>query len=234
MTSDCQKYFIVDGRHVGDYEGMWRDCPDPWRIEELGLRLDMRAALLLLEPPPDGGPGRAAGAPKTPLSVLDAGAGSGLFTLELAKRLAELGHEPRLVVSDIAPAALARAGPRLAAALPDLDFHLAPFDLRRLGEAGCPWPDGSFDLIVLAQVLWGLIEGIDSLFPALARKLARGGRLLMSQHFPLPGRQSYAADVADGPAKIQAMAAAAGLDLLHTLETDRGTNHHWAALWNLS
>ncbi|MDR2612608.1 MAG: hypothetical protein LBG06_07250, partial [Deltaproteobacteria bacterium] len=69
-------YFISGGRHVGDYEGMYRDCEDPWRIEELGLRLDMKAALLLLEafPPAGRGPGGA-------LRALDAGAGAGLFSL---------------------------------------------------------------------------------------------------------------------------------------------------------
>ena len=46
--NDYRKYVILDGRHVGDYEGAWRHCPDPWRIEELGVRLDMSAALLLL------------------------------------------------------------------------------------------------------------------------------------------------------------------------------------------
>jgi SAM-dependent methyltransferase len=223
MTSECRKYFIVDGRHVGDYEGMWSACPDPWRIEELGVRLDMRAALLLLDDLPPG-----------LRRVLDAGAGSGLFTLELAKKLLPLSPDLLLTVSDIAPSALARAGPRLAAALPGLGFELAAFDLRLLGSASSPWPDGHFDLIVLAQVLWGLIENIGGLFPSLARKLAPGGRLLMSQHFLRPGEQTYAAGVVDGPAEVEALAGAAGFSLLHTLETDRGVNHHWAALWKPS
>jgi SAM-dependent methyltransferase len=220
--NDYHKYVIRDGRHVGDYETMWRECPDPWRIEELGVRLDMSAALLLL--------GRIPAVE----NVLDGGAGSGLFTLEAARRLKEKFPSFSLVVSDISPTALAKAETRLREASLGLDLHFQPFDLRLLGSPKCPWPDNCFDLVILAQILWGVAENLETLFHSLSRKLAPGGHLLMSQHFFQPGLQKYAADKITGPEKLVELARKAGFELRHTLETDRLANHHWAGLWTSS
>ncbi|MDR2456001.1 MAG: class I SAM-dependent methyltransferase [Deltaproteobacteria bacterium] len=217
--NDYHKYVIQDGRHIGDYETMWRECPDPWRIEELGVRLDMLAALLLL--------GRVPAVEK----VLDGGAGSGLFTLEAARRLKERSPGFTLVVSDISPAALAKAETRLREADLGLSLHFRPFDLRLLGSRQCPWPANSFDLIILAQVLWGVADFLEGLFPALGQMLAPGGHLLMSQHFFQPGLQKYAADKVTCPERLIELAGEAGFELRHSLETDRHVNHHWAGLW---
>jgi SAM-dependent methyltransferase len=220
--NDYHKYVIMDGRHVGDYETMWRECPDPWKIEALGVRLDMSAALLLLDMVP------------AVERVLDGGAGSGLFTLEAARRLKERSPAFSLVVSDISPTALAKAAARLRKGSLGLDLHFQPFDLRELGGPGCPWPENRFDLIILAQVLWGVADSLESLFPSLGRKLAPGGHLLLSQHFFQPGTQKYAADKITGPEKLIELAGKAGFELHHSLETDRHANHHWAGLWTSS
>lgn len=220
--NDYNKYVIQNGRHIGEYESMWQNCPDPWHIEELGVRLDMSAALLLL------------GRVPVVESVLDGGSGSGLFTLEAARRLKERSSSFSLVVSDISPTALAKAKIRLQEADLGLNLQFQPFDLRRLGAPECPWPDNGFDLVILAQVLWGVADNLEGLFPALSRKLAPGGHLLMSQHFFQPGIQRYAADKVTCPERLVELSAEAGFELQHTLETDRLSNHHWAGLWTSS
>ncbi|MDR2300985.1 MAG: class I SAM-dependent methyltransferase [Deltaproteobacteria bacterium] len=229
--NDYHKYFIVDGKHVGDYESMYRFCPDPWRIEELGLRLDMKAALLLVD-----------SLPLAPLRVLDAGAGAGLLSLELIRLLGKTRPGSDVILSDISETALGLAKKRIEKALgpkplgnggpEDLGVKVtaAPFDLRQIGKANCPWPDGTFDLVFLAQTLWGLVENLEGLFPGLRFKLKTPGHLIISQHFPGPDHQSYAAFV--DPALVSKLAKDAGFKLLHTLETDRMVNHHWAALWS--
>ncbi|MDR2725201.1 MAG: class I SAM-dependent methyltransferase [Candidatus Adiutrix sp.] len=212
MGPDYHDYFLVDGRHIGRYEEMYRDCADPWHIEELGFRLDMRAALLLLE----GRLGRVR-------RFLDIGAGLGLFSGLLAETVWRADPEARGLVTDISPTAVARTGRRLAD--PRLEFQTA--------DARAPdplWPDQSFDLIVLAQVLWGLLENLDGALAGLARLLPPGGLMLISQHFPGPGRQSYGADLIAAPEDLAARLSASGLDILDTLETNRAVNHHWAAL----
>ena len=100
-SADYRDYFIVDGRHVGDYEGMYLNAEDPWSIEKLGVRLDMRAALLLLD-----------SLPEPPARALDLGAGAGLFSLEIWRALLKRNPGASLVLSDVSPAALALAETR--------------------------------------------------------------------------------------------------------------------------
>ncbi|MDR2442121.1 MAG: class I SAM-dependent methyltransferase [Deltaproteobacteria bacterium] len=218
--NDYGRFFIVDGRHVGDYEAMYQNCPDPWWIEKLGLRLDMRAALLLLDL-----------CPKPLTKILDAGAGTGLFSLEIARVIEKNSPGCQIILSDISPTALSNAQKRLTEAKLNINFEYISFDLRQIDSPKCPWPDGTFQVIILAQVLWGLLENITGLFNALAAKLVKGGYLLMSQHFLKPMEQKYGADIINSPAQVENLASSAGLTLVHTLETDRGFNHHWAALW---
>ncbi|MDR1041497.1 MAG: class I SAM-dependent methyltransferase [Deltaproteobacteria bacterium] len=235
-------YFIRDGIHVGDYEGMYRDCEDPWRIEELGIRLDMRAALLLLKayPPEAGGPGGE-------LRALDAGAGAGLFSLALFRALAEGFGRVELALNDVSPTALSKAEERFRAAGAPLPA-LVPYDLRLLvghpaggvshGPGGAPspplasWPfaPGSLDLVVLAQSLWGVVLELDGVLCAFRRLLAPGGALLVSQHFPGEARQLFGREVT-GPEDFSRHLRRAGFALLAELETDRASNHHWGAMW---
>ncbi|MDL2260333.1 class I SAM-dependent methyltransferase [Deltaproteobacteria bacterium OttesenSCG-928-K17] len=211
--ADYHDYFIKDGRHIGRYEDMYRDCPDPWRIEELGPRLDMRAAALLLA-----GRGRAVG------SFLDIGAGLGLFTKILTEALWAENPEITGVVTDISATAVARAEARLA----DPRLRFQALDVRNLGAASLP--EKQFDLVVMAQVLWGIVEDIDSVLAAVAALLSPGGLLLFSQHFPGAERQTYGADIICRPEDLAARLTAAGFTVSRTLETDRAFNHHWAAL----
>ena len=214
MTPDYHDYFIAAGRHVGRYEEMYQNCPDPWRIEELGVRLDMRAALLLLE-------GRL-----TPVRrFLDVGAGLGLFTGLLAETIWRVNPEARGVVTDIAPSAVDLARRRLADAR--LTFQTA--DAREL-EREPLWPPGGFDLVVLAQALWGLLENLGGALAALTALLPPGGLMLVSQHFPGADRQGYGAEVVASPEDLAGYLQASGLEILATLETNRAVNHHWAAL----
>ncbi|MDR1044272.1 MAG: class I SAM-dependent methyltransferase [Candidatus Adiutrix sp.] len=214
MKPDCHDYFIKDGRHLGLYEEMYLICPDPWRIEELGPRLDMRAALLLLN-----------GREKSVRRFLDIGAGLGLFTSLLTQCLWRSNPEARGLVTDIAPSAVARAQQRLAD--PRLEF--AALDIRTLADKP-RFPPENFDLLVLAQVLWGLLEDLPRTLAALADLLPAGGLMLISQHFFPPGRQAYGAETVAGPEELISFLKPAGLEILETIECNRAVNHHWAAL----
>ena len=212
MEPDCHDYFLVDGQHIGRYEDMYRNCADPWRIEEMGPRLDMLAALLLLE-----------GRLDRVRRFLDIGAGLGLFSRLLAQAVWRVNPEARGLVTDIAPSAVSRASLRLA----DTRLAFQAFDARSPDPS---WPAQSFDLVVMAQVLWGLLENLGGALAGLARLLPPGGLFLVSQHFPGPGRQSYGADLVAAPEDLAARLDLAGLEILDTLETNRAVNHHWAAL----
>jgi SAM-dependent methyltransferase len=236
---------------VGDYEGMYRDCPDPWRIEELGLRLDMRAALLLLDsfPPVARGQGGA-------VRALDAGAGAGLFSLEVYEALNRRYPAVEMTLNDISPTALAKARARFVANA-ILPPEILAYDLRRLAgnpasgspaasvspaaspAPAAPPPSGplppifspdALDLIVLAQGLWGIVDGLAGVMRAFRRALGEAGTLLVSQHFPGLENQSWGREVA-APADMADVLRGASFELIAELETGRSVNHHWGSLW---
>lgn len=214
MERDYHQYFIKDGRHVGRYEEMYLNCSDPWHIESLGVRLDMRAALLLLA-------GRGGAINR----FLDLGAGLGLFTGLLTEALWRENPASRGTVTDISSSAVGRAAQRLAD--PRLDF--LALDARSLPESPAFSPE-TFDLVVMAQLLWGLLENLDDVLAAVAGLLKPEGLLLVSQHFPGVECQTYGADIVASPEDLTRRLERAGLEIVNTLETNRAANHHWAAL----
>lgn len=214
MEKDYHGYFIKDGRHIGRYEEMYQNCPDPWNIEKLGLRLDMRAAALLLN-----------GYEKRVGRFLDVGAGLGLFTDFLTQSIWRENPAARGLVTDISPEAVRRTAARLTD--PRLEFRV--IDVRTLADQPVLSPDG-FDLVVLAQVLWSLMENLPVTLSALGGLLPPGGLMLISQHFPGTERQSYARDIVSSPEDLVGYLRVAGLTVISTLETNRLVNHHWAAL----
>lgn len=240
LSNDYEKYFIVNDAHVGEYEAMYRNCRDPWRIEELGFRLDMKAALLLLD--------YCHGPIKR---VLDAGAGNGLFTERLVARLWRDYPQSFVTVSDISTTALTLAAERLSGpssrprpesssgerrpepAPPPSGSRLdyVAFDLRWANSDLCPWPANHFDLIVLAQVIWGLLENLSQCLEGLARLTRPGGYLLLTQHFLQPGTQKYGLGLVETPDDLSLFTRQAGYNLLESVEINRKSNYHWASLW---
>jgi SAM-dependent methyltransferase len=248
-NNNYQDYFIKDGVHVGDYEAMYRNSSDPWNIERLGLRLDMKAALLLL----DYLPGR-------PRRVLDLGAGAGLFSLELYKVLTRSYGDVTLFLADLSETALGLArerfslelGPSRVPVTVKLDIRKLPDLLKGSPEAGEASPEGSpegnpdpdplpdpgikllipasFKLVVLCQTLWGIMENLKGALEGVKALLAPEGALLISQHFPGEERQIYGRSVT-GPKDLSLILTDLGFTLIHSLETDRETNSHWGSLW---
>jgi SAM-dependent methyltransferase len=240
LSNDYEKYFIVKDDHIGEYEAMYRNCRDPWRVEELGFRLDMKAALLLLDQ--DLGQVNR---------VLDAGAGNGLFTERVIKKIWVDNPQCQLTVSDISTTALTIAAERLSGPAssfrPDLKklerrsepappptgsrINYVAFDLRWANSELCPWPENYFDLIILAQCVWGLLENLCQCLQGLARLTRPGGRLLVTQHFFQPGQQQYGLGLVENPEDLSLFLRQAGYRPLETLETNRHVNYHWASLW---
>jgi SAM-dependent methyltransferase len=235
QSNDYEKYFIVNGVHIGEYEAMYRNCRDPWNIETMGVRLDMLSALLLLN---------YCQGPM--IRALDAGAGNGLFTEQVVKHLWEKNHNCAVTVSDISTTALTIAAERLSGPFshirpdPKLDpvppargtrLDYVAFDLRWANSELCPWPDDHFDLIVLSQVVWGLLENLGQSLSGLAKLTRPGGYLLITQHFFQPGQQQYGLGLVENPDDLSLFVLQAGYRLIHSLETDRESNYHWASLW---
>jgi SAM-dependent methyltransferase len=255
LSDNYKDYFIKDGQHIGDYDAMYRNCPDPWNIEALGLRLDMSAALILLD-----------FYQENIEKVLDLGCGAGFFSLELIKKLSSKSENIWFVLSDISPFALKLAEQKLRSycrklldangkeessfpkkkkakedASDDLSFtavlgkpevDFLPLDLRTLSQNN-PFAGKDFDLVVLAQVLWGILETLESSLSEIKMALRRGGALLISQHFPGEA-QKYGRDIVKSPEDLKIYLKKVGFTEIHSLESDRDINHHYGGLWRSS
>ena len=212
MTNNYQDYFIKDGQHIGQYEEMYQKCRDPWNIDSLGFRLDMQAALLLL-----GHRLRKCN------HVLDAACGAGLFTEFLARKVWQVNEEASITGIDISETAISLAKKRM----PGSRFK---FEVADLNYPLNFWAEGSFDLIVMGQSLWCILENLPRVMDDFHRLLSANGLLLITQHFPQPEQQSYGKEIVSCPEDLVKFITQAHLEILDTLETNRLTNHHWAVV----
>jgi len=207
-SRDYHDYFIKDGRFIGAFEEMYQNVEDPWHIDALGRRLDMDAALTLI---------RHSGRKFD--RVLDVGCGKGLFTALLAE---ETGA--KIFACDVSLTAVREAGRRCS----DSRIKFFVFDLEQIEDL--PFPNGFFDLIVMAQTIWCVLPSLSKILRFLRTYLNRPGDLLISQHFLKPGEQKYGRDILSGPEDLLRMLEEAGFQIEATLETNRFVNHHLALL----
>lgn len=206
---DYHDYFIKNGVHVGRYEDMYKEVDDPWHIDRLGRRLDMDAALLIITLA-----SRELGRPFG--RILDLGCGKGFFT----NLIHEQWPQAQVWASDISQTAVDEAQKRY----PGIEFFA--FDAMKADELD--FEPGFFDLIVIAQTLWCVLEGIDHVLGSLQIILAEAGALVISQNFLQPGAQSYGNEVMETPDDLYAILKRNGYRIKDTLETNRATNHHLA------
>ncbi|MBU2548869.1 MAG: class I SAM-dependent methyltransferase, partial [Proteobacteria bacterium] len=201
-------YFIKDGRFIGRFEEMYQNVEDPWHIESLGRRLDMDAALLLI---------RRQARPFE--RTLDLGCGKGFFSGLLAQVTGG-----RVFACDVSSSAVDQA--RRLRSAPNLEFFA--FDLNRIETM--PFGRRHFDLIVMAQTIWCVLDRLPDILAGFRDLLKPDGGLLISQHLFQPGQQHYGADRVSRPEDLIAMLNEAGFLIEDTLETNRFANHH-LALW---
>ena len=126
--------------------------------------------------------------------VLEVGAGSGFYSVEIARRI-PFGH---LELLDLQPEMLGKARRKLEAkGLSNVGYTLA--------DAGnLPFPDGCFDVIFLVAVLGEIADRRGFLREAV-RVLKAGGTLSVSEHFPDPDFSSCA--------KVRALVEDEGFEL---------------------
>jgi len=117
------------------------------------------------------------------IRIMDAGTGAGRTTLLLASRLEEARSKGKIVSVDIDPDTFSYVRGKLGALARFVNFTKA--DLNHMPQIR----DESFDLVVCAATLCalnyrqlGALRGLTE----FRRVLRKGGRLLISEEFPLP------------------------------------------------
>jgi len=134
--NDYQRYVIAEGRLVGDFERMYRECRDPWQIRTAIRTLPEYELILAFIR-------HHRAKTRRRLRILEIGSGKGHFTA----RLAELGEVTGIEVS---PTAIRHAQRRV----PDARFVCADLNTDRLD-----FPR-QFDIVVFYRVVWYLIPGL--------------------------------------------------------------------------
>lgn len=199
-TNNYQPYFVRDGRFIGDFEEMYRQCDDPWHQDAIQPVAEDFALGLL-------------GARRYE-RILDLGCGKGRLTQRL-----KMITSGAVTAVDISPTAVQIAKARypgiefMADAIPPLRF-----------------PDGSFDLVVTGELLWYLLPKLPELLGEIRRVLKPGGHYLAIQQFYQPGEQSYGNEIMEAPEDCVAFVKAAGLTIVRTVELDRWVHHKFVLL----
>jgi len=113
--------------------------------------------------------------------VLEVGAGSGFYSMEVARRVSE-GH---LELLDLQPEMLKKAQQKLEAkGLSNVGYTLADADL-------LPFKEDSFDALFLVAVL-GEVANQKAFLSEARRVLKPGGMLSISEHLPDPDFSPFA------------------------------------------
>jgi len=172
----------IDGslKFVGDFDALYREEDDPWgqsaedgdmaTYYEVSRTRLYRAILANAKTMIDSG--------------LDVGCGHGWSTDRLAKTGGDWSG------MDISEAAIAKAWEMHPL------YHYFPADIR---DYDClpRHHENCYDVVVLSEILWYVLERLDDAMVNATRFCAPGGLLCVSQAF-LKGKQRYGADIANG------------------------------------
>ncbi len=146
-------YVIKDGKFIGEFESMYRDCEDPWTQSIQPNKYSRMAGIIHLEN-------------FNVRSVLECGCGLGYYADWIHK---ETGIIPKSV--DVSETAIAKA----RELFPRLDFEVADItkDLRQYKE---------YDCIMFAEIIWYILPDLNSLFELMKNEF-KGKYLLINQVF---------------------------------------------------
>jgi 2-polyprenyl-3-methyl-5-hydroxy-6-metoxy-1,4-benzoquinol methylase len=139
----------------GYFEELYRENPDPWNFAISGYENAKYTESLAALPA------------RSYTSALEVGCSIGVFTERLARRC------EHLLALDVSETALAAARARCAGLK-------VTFEQRQIPEL---WPEGSFDLIVLSEVIYYLSEPDARRVAHLAARSLRPGGAILLVHF---------------------------------------------------
>lgn len=164
---DYHDFVIKDGKLIGKFDEMYRECDDPWIQSRRCEDLEIRFLLSMLEG-------------KTYPRILEYGCGHGHVAESLKKFGSVLGL-------DISEAAIQKARDLY----PDVEFDTCDM-IKGIGSrtAGSQIKE-SFDLITISGTLWYVVEHIESIFQDVSNHLTSRGELLISLPYPPLGQNFY-------------------------------------------
>jgi SAM-dependent methyltransferase len=160
----------------GDFEGMYRDCDDPWECQKnvSELRRDVSLMLLLHE--------RRFG------RILDIGCGLGAFTERL--RVAN-GETTSILGVDVSSTAVRRAREQ---------YPLCRFEVLDVTRDSLPGSTQAWDLILVSELIWYVLPQLPQLCAGIRAALAPTGILFIQQFYP--GQQRFGLEFLKSPEEL--------------------------------
>lgn len=168
----CTEYWLNthEGTFRGEFEAMYRDIEDPWGCDAGNSSLNNRVFIDTIFD-----------ARHSFDRILDIGCGLGGIAKSIKVRN-EGGH---VLGIDVSATAVRKAKERH----PDLDFRCHNILKSELQI-------NNFDLVVLSEVLWYVLEDLPLFFLRVSNMMPEGGVLAMHQYFP--SEQRFGRETIDG------------------------------------
>lgn len=171
-SKSCTEYWLntEDATFRGDFEGMYQNIADPWGCESKKSSLNNK---IFIDITFDGDCRFD--------RILDIGCGlGGLLNLVVDRN--QGGYALGL---DVSQTAISKAKERY----PNLNFQCR--DIRQ-----SPLVDDQFDLIIISEVLWYVLDGLPLFFLEIKKLMAPDAILAIHQYFP--ENQRFGKDVING------------------------------------
>jgi len=186
-SNDYHDFVIKDGEFIGEFEQMYQQVGDPWGCGgQAGvLKNDLLVTLA----------GHVGGH-----KVLDIGCGLGTLTNRLQNAL----PAAEWYACDISPTAAAKA------ARDNPAVHFLALDVCK---SDFPFMPGSFDLIIMSEVLWYILPFLDTVLARIRELLSKDSNFLVMQYFLAPEEQKYGNGIVAGPRDFTMFLERAGFKL---------------------
>jgi SAM-dependent methyltransferase len=185
---------------VGAFEDLYKSTEDPWAQsvpdERMGTYYEQSRQRILSLLHGFGGAEH----------LVELGCGLG----QVCAMIAQTGNVRRITGIDVSVTAVEKARERH----PELEFDVA--------DAREDWPasiEQDFDVVLMNQMLWYVLEDLDAVFSRMLSLLRPNGRLIVSQAF-IRDNQEYGADIIDGFQGLVRYAAAIDPKLARMVHAD--------------
>lgn len=155
---DYHDYVIKEGKLVGKFEEMYKNCEDPWFQSIRNEENDIRFMISMLK--------------KKYPKILELGCGLGYISNELSKFGDVIGV-------DISKTAIEKA----SKLYPKIKFEVCDL-VTGIDSRAKASNQEKFDLIVLSGTLWYIVEYVDKIFQDIDAHLTLNGEFILDLPFP--------------------------------------------------
>ncbi len=169
MKMDYHDYVIKDGKLVGKFEEMYKNCKDPWFQSKRNEGNEIQFMIAILK--------------KKYSKILELGCGFG----HIANELSKFGNVTGLDISKTAIDKAAKLYPHIKFETCDL---IQGIDSRQSHSN-----KEQFDLIVLSGTLWYIIEHVDKILQEVNDHLLPHGEFLLELPFPPINEKFYGKNI---------------------------------------